>query len=157
MGRRLEDRIRELAEPLADELGIYLYDLQLGGGKRLVIRLRVERKSKQGSTDGVTIDECAVLSRRLEQLLDLEDTVPEEYALEVSSPGLERELKQPRHFEGALGEHVRVQVVTAAGTATVEGALVEATGEHIVLEGESAERTTYPLAALRRAQTIYRG
>ena len=66
MSKRLEDRIRELAEPLADEQGLNLYDLQVTGGKRLVVRLRIERKSKQDVTDGVTIDECATMSRRLE-------------------------------------------------------------------------------------------
>jgi ribosome maturation factor RimP len=157
MSKRLEDRIRELAEPLADELGLYLYDVQVASGKRLTLRLRIERKSKQDAADGVTIAECATLSRRLEHLLDLEVTVPEEYALEVSSPGLERELKEPRHFQGAAGEHVRAQLVTDAGARTVEGVLVEATGEQFILEADSSERVTVPFSAVRRAQTIFRG
>lgn len=157
MSKRLEGLVRELAEPLAEEQGLYLYDLQVVGGKRLAVGLRIERKSKQGPADGVTIDECATLSRRLEHLLDLEDGVPERYALEVSSPGLERELRNRQHFEGAVGEWVRAQVVAEAGTVTVEGTLVEVQGDQIVLEGEASSRVAHPLSALRRAQTIYRG
>ncbi len=156
MGARLETLISESAESLAEELGLVVYDVQTVRGRRLVIRIRAERKHRAGPDDGITVAECATLSRRLEQALDLEEAVPERYALEVSSPGLERPLKTPRHFEGALGEWLRVTAGEAEGTTTVEGRLVTVEGDRIVLEtGASTEELS--LSGVKRADTVYRG
>ncbi len=106
----LNDRIRDLATPLAEALGLEIWGLELLYGPRLVIRLYVDtpleavRPAEAApnepedapaspdslSAEGVSIDQCARLSRGLGLALEVEDVVPTAYVLEVSSPGLER-------------------------------------------------------------------
>lgn len=59
---------------------------------------------------GVTIDDCETVSRKLSDLLDEEDFIPESYILEVSSPGLGRQLKKDKHFEKSIGEEVEIKL-----------------------------------------------
>ncbi|MBQ9563535.1 MAG: ribosome maturation factor RimP [Lachnospiraceae bacterium] len=62
---------------------------------------------------GITIDDCETVSRRVSDLLDEKDFIPEAYILEVSSPGLGRQLKKPRDFERSLGEEVEIRLFRA--------------------------------------------
>lgn len=89
-GAKLEVReeVRQLAEPLAEELGYELVDVEHAvQGRHRVVRLLIDKPS------GVTIADCATFSRRLEDCLDMNQTITGSYQLEVSSPGIERPLK----------------------------------------------------------------
>ena len=86
----LNDRICNLATPLAADLGLAVWGLELLRGPRLVIRLYVDTPPEGVSSEGVSIDQCARLSRSLGLALEVEDIIPSAYVLEISSPGLER-------------------------------------------------------------------
>lgn len=107
------EKIKSLAREVSEREGCLLYDIEFtGAGKHRVLRVLVE-----GATEAVTIEQCANVSRGLSLLLDVEDIVPgANYDLEVSSPGLERPLREKWHFEKAVGKRVSVVTVT-----TVEG------------------------------------
>lgn len=94
--------ITDLAGPLAASLGLHIWGLEAAYAKRPVIRLYVE------GDHGVNIDKCAELSRLLGLALDVEDTFPGAYVLEVSSPGLERTFFTPEQFAAAKGQTVEV-------------------------------------------------
>ncbi len=100
----------ELAEPIAKECGCFIYDVEFvkEGG---IYFLRVYA-DKDG---GISLDECEKISRALSEALDKRDPIKENYYLEVSSPGIERKLKTPEHFERYIGETVDVGLYKAIG------------------------------------------
>lgn len=99
------DRLRDLVEPVVVAAGAELIDLEVAGSRnRPVVRAYVDTEV------GVTLDECARISRRLEAELESAGAVPERYVMEVSSPGIERRLTRRRHFERFVGEEVEVRL-----------------------------------------------
>ncbi len=92
------ERVRSLIEPLVDEQGLALYDLELNGG---VLRVVVDQPS--GESGGVGMDAITPLTRAISRALDEHDPIDGRFTLEVSSPGLERALRTPEQFAGAVG------------------------------------------------------
>lgn len=87
------ERVRDLAEPVIAAEGIELVELEyLREGSRWVLRLFIDKPG------GVGLDDCQTVSRLVDKLLDVEDPIAPSYALEVSSPGLERPLRKREHF-----------------------------------------------------------
>ena len=103
------DELSELATEVAERSGLSLYDLEfVGSGNSRTLRVYIDGEN------GVSIDDCADFSRGYSVLLDAKDLIPGgKYELEVSSPGLERRLTKPWHFEKALGKKVQVKTVEA--------------------------------------------
>ena len=98
---------RSLAQPIADELGLILWDVRFEKeGADWFLRIIID--SKEG--EGVSFDQCEALSRRLDPLLDEEYFNPQSYYLEVSSPGLMRPLRRPEHFTATIGMEVEVKL-----------------------------------------------
>lgn len=98
------DDVREILDPLIQEEGLELVDIEYrreGRGK--VLRIYIDKEG------GVTIGDCTKISRELGVLLDIHDVVPGPYTLEVSSPGLNRALRKPRDFERFKGRKVRIK------------------------------------------------
>lgn len=101
----VEERTRELAEPLLAGEGLELLDVEfVREHGSWILRLFIDQPGA-----AVGVEECAKASHVLNPALDVEDFVPHEYALEVSSPGLNRPLKKPEHYERVLGKKVRVK------------------------------------------------
>lgn len=100
-------QIRKLAEEVSAREGCYLYDLELvGAGNGRVLRVTIDKEAE----GGVSVDDCTNVSRAMNLRLDVEDVVPGgQYQLEVSSPGLERVLKEPRHYSGAINKQIAVK------------------------------------------------
>ena len=95
-----------LAQPVAEELGLQLWDVRfVKEGADWYLRFFIDREG------GVTIDDCEEMSRRMDKLLDEADPIACSYCLEVSSPGVERELSRPEHFEQFLGWPVKVRTI----------------------------------------------
>lgn len=116
--KKLTDEVRtqieEWAMEAADAHGLQLFEVEPAVRGRWIVRVYVERLGEVGEGEGISVDECAEVSRYMEAYMDADDRIPENYQLEVSSPGLERPLKKRRHVENAIGEQVelvtRVQV-----------------------------------------------
>jgi len=127
--------LANLIEPTIEQLGYELSDLELKlGGRDGLVRVFIDKP------EGVDLADCEVVSRQLSALLDVEDPLPGHYTLEVSSPGLDRKLTKPEHFQRFLGETVRVKLrFPLAGRRNFRGALLSADDEQIEVEvdGES--------------------
>ncbi len=96
------DRVAAIVAPLADERGLDLYDVEQ---HQASLRVLVDRDG------GIDIDTLTELSRAVSRALDDADPVAGKYTLEVSSPGLERPLRRPDHFAGAVGDRITVKTV----------------------------------------------
>jgi ribosome maturation factor RimP len=143
--------VEELVRPVVEASGLELWDVSFRKeGGRMVLRVTVDR---DGGIDLETISET---SDRLSRRLDLEGfSGDREYALEVSSPGLERALREPRHFERSVGSRVKVKTVAPIGGRRVhEGALVSADAEAIVIAAEGGELRV-PYADISSARTVF--
>ena len=96
--------IEQLVEPLLSAFGVELVDIEYKKeGRQMVLRLYLDKPG------GITLDDCAEVSRELSTILDVEDCIPGEYTLEVSSPGLNRPLKKRTDYERAIGRLVKVK------------------------------------------------
>ena len=101
----LREKLIALTEPLLGQLGYELVDLEYSPGRtRALLRIFIDR------AQGVGLDDCERASREISALFDVEDPVPTGYTLEVSSPGLDRVLRTPAHFERFVGERVHVEL-----------------------------------------------
>jgi len=89
-------------EPLIKSMGYRLFDVEFKPEKGWVLRIILDKEG------GITIGDCEEVSKRVSALLDVEDIIPVSYLLEVSSPGLTRELTKPSHFEFFQGRLVRL-------------------------------------------------
>lgn len=115
------DRVRLLAEPLAQELGLTVWDVQfVKEGAEWYLRILIDKEG------GVTIDDCVDMTHAVDPVLDEEDPISQEYILEVSSPGVERKLNRPEHFAASVGLPVRAKLIRPLedGTRTLEGVLL---------------------------------
>lgn len=129
------DELARLLEPTVERLGYELADLEVRlGGKGGVVRVFIDKP------DGIGLDDCEKVSLAVSAILDVEDPVPGNYDLEVSSPGLDRKLTKVEHFQRFIGEIVKVSLrFPKEGRRRFRGTLVSADDENIVVEvdGES--------------------
>jgi ribosome maturation factor RimP len=105
----VEQSLTEAIEERIAGLGFELVELERAGSKaRPVLRVRADRvDAAEGET--ITVDDCARISRHLEEYLDALPTLPATYVLEVSSPGVERPLVRPRDFDRFVGREVAIR------------------------------------------------
>jgi len=138
-----------LVRPVIEAEGLELVDAVIvGQGSNRVLRVTVD------GPDGVDLDRIAELSGRISRHLDDEGFEPGPYALEVSSPGIERPLHRPEHFRRVTGSHVKIKTTEpVAGSSSHTGALLLADDEGIALEvGGEELRVSY--ADIASARTV---
>ena len=100
----IERKASELADRIARREGFELFSLEyIAGGRSSTLRVTLDHE------DGVTVEDCAGISRQLSVALDVEDIVPREYRLEVSSPGIDRALTGASDFMRFDGHRVRIK------------------------------------------------
>jgi ribosome maturation factor RimP len=147
------DRVRRLVEPIVEQAGLGLYDLELAGA---VLRVVVDRPT--GDPDaGLGLDALTDLTRSISRALDDDDPIAGRFTLEVSSPGLERALRTPAHFAAAVGEVVAVKTIPGLeGERRVRGTLESADDDGIVIADPTAggsRRLAYD--EVERARTVF--
>jgi ribosome maturation factor RimP len=134
------EKLEAIAGETARDLSLSLFDLEVAReGPRTVLRVFLDREG------GVTIAEIQAFSRRFSALLDVEDPLQGPYVLEVSSPGINRRLRRPKHFALSVGQRVRVALSEPfAGRRAFVGTLVGSDSDGIDLkEGETEIRIAY--------------
>ena len=136
-------------EPTVTRLGYELVDVEVRlAGRDGLIRLYIDK------TDGIGLDDCEKVSRAVSALLDVEDPVPGNYNLEVSSPGLDRKLTKIEHFQRFIGHLVKVKLrMPLEGRRRFRGELLSQDGENIVVEVDG-QRHTLPLKLIDTARLV---
>jgi len=146
------ERVREIVEPLLADRSLEVVDVEHRGAQ---LRVTVERAGRGSGDDaGVDLDDISAATVIVSRALDEHDTLPGRYTLEVSSPGLERTLRTPAHFQRAVGESVRVKVKPDVdeleGERRIDGMLTAADDDGITVDGR---RVAY--RHIERARTVF--
>jgi ribosome maturation factor RimP len=150
MNQALEDIVRKEVE----ELGLELFDLRVGGARsRPVLDVRIERPDREA----VTVDDCARVSRAVEARLDERAIVGEKYVLEVSSPGVERPLRNAKDWARFAGETAAVTSDDLGGSRdlVIRGVEGEAGQEILNLENAKGDSFRIPLAGVKKARLVF--
>jgi ribosome maturation factor RimP len=146
-----EQEVEALVRPVVEAGGLEVWEMTFGreAGRR-ILRVTVDREG------GVDLDTISALSQRISRRLDLEGFGQDgPYDLEVGSPGLERRLREPRHFERSIGKPVKVKTVEPVDGGRVhEGALVSADAEAIVIASDGGELRV-PYDGIASAKTVF--
>ena len=104
MAESVLKEIEQLIEPVLEEMGIQLVDVEFCSEQsRRILRIYADRPT------GINLDDCAMVSREIGNLLDVKDLLQNRYVLEVSSPGLNRPLKKEKDFLRAVGQKIKVK------------------------------------------------
>ncbi|MDH3638455.1 MAG: ribosome maturation factor RimP [Gammaproteobacteria bacterium] len=118
MARYLVDRLHAMLEPGTAALGFELVAVELAGsGRNPTVRVYID------SAAGISVEDCADVSRQLSAILDVEDPIGDSYTLEVSSPGFDRPLRKPEHFQKVIGERVKITLHRMSGRRRFTGVL----------------------------------
>ncbi|MBT8086498.1 MAG: ribosome maturation factor RimP [Gammaproteobacteria bacterium] len=146
------EELATLLEPTVERLGYELADLEVRvGGKSGVVRLFIDKP------EGVGLEDCEKVSRAVSALLDVEDPLPGNYDLEVSSPGLDRTLTKIEHFQRFMGQTVKVKLrVPKEGRRRFRGALLSVDDENIVVEVDG-EPYSLKITAIDTARLVPEG
>ena len=128
--------VRALAEPIAKDLGLSIWDVRfLKEGGLWYLRIFIDKP------EGIGIEDCEAMSRAMNDPLDEADPIEQSYCLEVCSPGINRELTRPEHFAAFLGSPVQVRLIRpdANGERDICGILIEYNGDVLKLETEGTD------------------
>ena len=147
MKHLMDERIREIAASTAEENSLELVQVEIvGSTKNPTVRVFIDKPG------GVTHEDCSTVSRRIETLLDAEDFLPAAYLLEVSSPGLERELYNLKDFERFAGNLAKVKTNQAVdGQKNFRGRIVGVEDEEIVFEDKTKGTVRFPYSTVAKA------
>ena len=155
MSDRIRDLVWSLAEEPAKNVGVSIWDVEFQKeGGEYYLRVYIDRVP-----DGVTSDDCENMASQLNPLLDEADPIDHSYIFEVSSPGIERKLRLPEHYQACIGETVRVKCYQAvAGQKQFVGTLESyRDGDIVVRDGEGAHPVEKKNIALCRIEFDFEG
>lgn len=150
-------RIREAIAPVFFAHGVSLVDLEwLTDRGGWVLRITIEREGSLDQGGGVTLDDCADVSRDVSAVLDAEDLIAPHYNLEVSSPGLDRPLRTPAEFARFVGQTAKVKLARPApdGQRLLRGHLEEAPAGKVAVNVDG-KRIEVPFADVTEANLVY--
>ena len=156
------DQVEQGLDERVEALGYEVVEVEWGGTERRpIMRLRVDRPDS-GPGKGVTVGDCARVSRALESWLDEHPALPEKYVLEVSSPGVERPLVRERDFRRFVGDLVRLKTSGAGlpgkmqGTLTAVEAMEGDAAYRIVIRRPDGSEIGIPRDRVVRAQLVFK-
>ena len=145
------ETVRALADPIAESLGCWLWDVEyVKEGARRVLRITID------SENGVNIEDCEKMHRAIDPILDEADPIEEAYYLEVSSPGIERELKTEEHIMACEGWDVEVRLYAPLnGAKTFRGVLLESGEDGSIRIDVKGTEMEFPKTSVAKLQTYF--
>ncbi len=146
-----ETQIAELVAPVLTQLGYELVRVQLAGARGgLTLQLMAERADGKA----MMVEDCRAITNGVDLLLDEADPIPGAYALEVSSPGIDRPLTRPKDYQNWAGHIVKIGLRQPRdGRKNFQGVLNGLDGENVKLTVDQ-EPVMLPLAAIAKAQLV---
>jgi ribosome maturation factor RimP len=151
----LVEQVRTLAARVAGTHGLDVFDVQFRReASGMVLRVQIDRPGSAGSAeDSVSVEDCARVSRDLSAVLDVEDLVPGQYTLEVSSPGLDRPLRRADDYRRFAGRRAKLVMREAVdGQKFFKGRLGGIDGDaEVLIDAEDGRRHRVPIGLITRA------
>lgn len=151
MKKTVRETVRETIEPTVTELGYRIWDVTFGKiGADYHLEVTIDRDG------GITIEDCERVHRAIDPLIDACDPSEEFYYLEVSSPGLERELRTPEHIRASIGERVEAKLFTARdGAKSVIGTLTAYEDGTVTIRTEDGEDISLGKNEISKLKTLW--
>jgi ribosome maturation factor RimP len=144
-------RVREIVEPIASDLDLDVYDIERRG-----VTVRVTLDTHAGSDGGITLDNLSLATRLISREIDHEDPITTRFTLEVTSPGLERQLRTASHFVREVGKDITVRFRDPnADPRRVDGQLLSATDTSATLLLDDGTETTFEIDSVDKARTVF--
>lgn len=144
-------RVREIVEPIASDLDLDVYDIERRG-----VTVRVTLDTYAGSDGGITLDNLSLATRLISREIDHEDPISTRFTLEITSPGLERQLRTTAHFQREVGKDITVRFRDPnADPRRVDGQLISATDSRATLLLDDGTETTFDLDGVDKARTVF--
>lgn len=144
---RVEDVVREIAEPVADALGLELVDVEyIKEGGSWFLRIYIDKPQ------GINHEDCQSLARKVSDILDGKDPIPYSYTMEVSSPGIERPLKKPCDFVKFKGRKIRASTFAAIDGQKEFAGVLEGLEDEKILINSNGKQFSLPLDAVARVR-----
>ncbi|MEE0969909.1 MAG: ribosome maturation factor RimP [Clostridia bacterium] len=152
-GGNVVNTVREIAEPLAESLGYFVWDVEyVREGAEWYLRITID------SEDGIDIEDCEKMHRAIDPLLDEADPIEDAYHLEISSPGIERDLKNDMQIEACEGWEVEIKLYAPLdGAKLFRGVLIGLTENGDIaadIEGFN-ETKIFPRASVAKINTVF--
>jgi len=142
------ERVRQIAGPTVKALGYEWVGCELQSSRPPVLRIYVDREN------GVTLDDCAVVSRQLSALFDVENLMVDAYQLEISSPGLDRPLFTIEDYKKFMGRTANVQLsMPLEGRRNFKGVIVDVSSAHVLMRVEN-ENFELPFAQIAKGKLM---
>jgi len=148
----LDARLHAIIAPVVVTMGLELVRIQLSGQPG---SLTLQVMAEDPATGQMTIDQCAKLSRALDLPLDEADPINGEYALEVSSPGIDRPLTRPKDWLAWIGHEAKMKLEPKLdGRARAQGDIARLDGDHVLLTTKVGELLRLPLDQIHGAKLV---
>jgi ribosome maturation factor RimP len=125
----IDQRLAQIITPVIEDLGYELVRVRLMTGKNAILQVMADRPE-----GGIEVDDCAKISTEVGAILDVEDPITEEYALEVSSPGIDRPLTRMKDFENFEGYEAKIETTELVdGRRRFKGELAGIEGDEVLI------------------------
>ena len=139
------EKVYSLIEETVKNEGVTLWDVRfLKEGANWYLRVFIDKP------EGISIDDCTAVSHAIDPIIDEADPLDKSYFLEVCSPGIERELTRPWHYEAVLGEKIKIKLYKALDGKKEFTGLLKTSGDTLIIETETGEMT-FPKETVSKA------
>ena len=139
------ERVYSLIEETVKNEGVTLWDVRfLKEGANWYLRVFIDKP------EGISIDDCTAVSHAIDPIIDEADPIDKSYFLEVCSPGIERELTRPWHYEAVLGEKIKIKLYKALDGKKEFTGLLKTSGDTLIIETETGE-ISFPKETVSKA------
>ena len=148
---KIEEKVENLIRKNIEELGYELYDVEyVKEAKDYFLRIYIDSK------EGIDLNDCEKVSNNITELLDKEDLIPEQYFLEVSSPGIERVLKKEKHLSDNIGNEVQIKLFKPfEGQKQYKGILKGFDETKIKIVNQNEEQINIDRKNISQIKTVY--
>ena len=148
---KIEEKVESLIKQNIENLGYELYDVEyVKEAKDYFLRIYIDSKK------GIDLEDCEKVSNSITELLDKEDVIPEQYFLEVSSPGIERTLKREKHLKDNIGNEVQIKLFKPfEGKKQYKGILKDFDETKIEIVSQNEEQIEIDRKNISQIKTVY--
>ncbi len=139
------EKLYEMVTPVVDDIGYILWGIETIGDGKMTIRIFIDHE------DGVSVDDCQKVSREVGAIFDVEDPISGEYVLEVSSPGMNRQIFNIAQAEALLGFTVKAVTFSPVdGQSKFKGELVKVEGNDVFLKLDDGKDVSFDFDNLKK-------